>query len=284
MLRAIKRLGGSASTGELDAATSRYRALPDEAIAKPHNERRTESGISACIGRDLRRRVRATRQLRAGVWVLTAKGKAVAGVDPRQTAHQPTPQERLDRLLLGLRPGLLADPCHRIPQGGRQTEQRRGLPARPVGARCRCRSWSPCYRCTGRQPTRSRIAGSRNSTPVRLSQQASVEARPLAAGSQLIQRGQDAEFVVERPPGRSAARWRPPWLTPGARQPATAPRRRLDCADITVLVSSSPSSLGRDSTTAAHRHPPACFPETVLTYYLHLSASEPDRGSVYGKW
>jgi restriction system protein len=86
VLEAIKKLGGSASISELDEEVTKNLHLTDKDIAQAHNERMTELEYRLTWARSYLKAYELLDNSERGVWVLTAKGREVDTVDPRQVA------------------------------------------------------------------------------------------------------------------------------------------------------------------------------------------------------
>lgn len=87
VLESIKKLGGSASISELDEEVTKNLHLTDEDISESHNERMTELEYRLTWARSYLKTYELLDNTERGVWVLTAKGKDVDVVDPRQVAR-----------------------------------------------------------------------------------------------------------------------------------------------------------------------------------------------------
>ena len=87
VLEAIKRLGRSASISELDEEVIKNLHLTDKDIAEPHNERLTELEYRLAWARSYLKAYGLLDNTERGVWVLTAKGKDVDSVDPREVTR-----------------------------------------------------------------------------------------------------------------------------------------------------------------------------------------------------
>lgn len=87
LLKAIKELGGSASIAELDEEVTQNLHLTDKEIAESHDERRTKLQYRLAWARTYLKAYGLLDNSERGVWVLTAKGKDIDAVDPRQVIH-----------------------------------------------------------------------------------------------------------------------------------------------------------------------------------------------------
>jgi restriction system protein len=84
VLEAIKELGGSASIAELNEEVTQNLHLTDKEIAESHDERRTKLQYRLAWARTYLKAYGLLDNSERGVWVLTAKGKDIDTVDPRQ--------------------------------------------------------------------------------------------------------------------------------------------------------------------------------------------------------
>jgi restriction system protein len=87
LLETMKKLGGSASVSELNDEVTKCLNLTDEEIAEPHNERMTELEYRLTWTRHYLKAYGLLDNSDRGIWVLTAKGKEIASVDPRQVTR-----------------------------------------------------------------------------------------------------------------------------------------------------------------------------------------------------
>lgn len=94
LLEAIKRLGGSASVTELNEEVTKSLNLTDGEIATPHNERMTELQYRLTWTRHYLKAYGLLDNSERGIWVLTAKGKEIDSVDPRQVRRFVIEQSR----------------------------------------------------------------------------------------------------------------------------------------------------------------------------------------------
>lgn len=87
-LKALKRLGGSASIAELNDEVATMLKLSPEELAEPHKERNkersteTEFGYRLAWARTYLKDYKAITNSSRGVWILTAEGKEIESVDP----------------------------------------------------------------------------------------------------------------------------------------------------------------------------------------------------------
>ncbi len=84
LLEAMKKLGGSASVGELNEEVTKSLNLTDEEVAEPHNERMTELQYRLTWTRSYLKTYGLLDNSERGVWVLTPRGNDTDAVDPRQ--------------------------------------------------------------------------------------------------------------------------------------------------------------------------------------------------------
>jgi len=87
ILEAIRKLGGSASISELDEEVTKNLHLTDKEIAEAHNERITELEYHLAWARSYLKAYELLDNSQRGIWVLTAKGKDIDTVDPRQVTR-----------------------------------------------------------------------------------------------------------------------------------------------------------------------------------------------------
>ena len=87
LLEAIKELGGSASIAELEEEVAQNLHLTDKEIAEPNDERRTKLQYRLAWARTYLKAYGLLDNSERGVWVLTAKGKDIDSVDPRQVTR-----------------------------------------------------------------------------------------------------------------------------------------------------------------------------------------------------
>ena len=87
VLEAIKKLGGSASISELDEEVTKNLHLTDQEIAQAHNGRMTELEYQLAWARSYLKAYELLDNSQRGIWVLTAKGKDIDTVDPRQVTR-----------------------------------------------------------------------------------------------------------------------------------------------------------------------------------------------------
>jgi restriction system protein len=87
LLEAIKELGGSASIAELVEEVAQNLHLTDKEIAEAHDERRTKLQYRLAWVRTYLKAYGLLDNSERGVWVLTAKGKDIVTVDPRQVTR-----------------------------------------------------------------------------------------------------------------------------------------------------------------------------------------------------
>jgi restriction system protein len=87
LLEAIKELGGSASIAELVEEVAQNLHLTDKEIAEAHDERRTKLQYRLAWVRTYLKVYGLLDNSERGVWVLTAKGKDIDTVDPRQVTR-----------------------------------------------------------------------------------------------------------------------------------------------------------------------------------------------------
>src|SRR3990170_5913432 len=87
-LKALKRLGGSASIDELVPEIVRLLGLPQEIAEVPHgNTGRTELEYRSAWARTYLRRAGLIENSERGIWALTPKGSQTESVDGRQIAR-----------------------------------------------------------------------------------------------------------------------------------------------------------------------------------------------------
>lgn len=87
VLQTMKKLGESASVSELNEGVIKGLDLTDEEIAMPHNDRMTEMEYRLTWIRHYLKAYELLDNTERGVWVLTAKGKEIASVDPYQVVR-----------------------------------------------------------------------------------------------------------------------------------------------------------------------------------------------------
>jgi restriction system protein len=87
LLEAIKRLGGSATTSELDEEVMKSLQLTEEEIAETHKARWTELEFQLPWARTNLKAYGLLDNSERGVWVLTLKGKDTDAVDPREVTR-----------------------------------------------------------------------------------------------------------------------------------------------------------------------------------------------------
>ena len=93
-LQAIKGLGGSASIAELEEEVPKLLRLTDEEIAEMHDARRTKVQYRLAWARTYLKAYGLLDNSDRGVWVVTATGKEVDAVDPREVARFVRNQQR----------------------------------------------------------------------------------------------------------------------------------------------------------------------------------------------
>ncbi len=87
LLITIKSLGGSASIPELDEGMIKNLRLTEKDIAEPHSQRQTKLQYELAWARTYLKAYGLLDNSERGVWVLTAKGKDIGTVDPRQVVR-----------------------------------------------------------------------------------------------------------------------------------------------------------------------------------------------------
>jgi restriction system protein len=87
LLITIKNLGGSALISELEEGVIKNLCLTEKEIAEPHNERLTKLQYRLAWARSYLKAYGLLDNSERGVWALTAKGKDIDTVDPRQVIH-----------------------------------------------------------------------------------------------------------------------------------------------------------------------------------------------------
>ena len=97
-IKALKRLGGSASIDELVPEIVRLVGLPQEVADVPHgNTGRTELEYRSAWARTYLRRAGLIENSERGIWALTPKGSQTESVDGRQIARNVARQFQLKR-------------------------------------------------------------------------------------------------------------------------------------------------------------------------------------------
>jgi len=86
-LQAIRGLGDSASVAELEEEVPKLLHLTDEEVAEMHDERRTKVQYRLGWARTYLKVYGLLDNSDRGVWVVTAKGKEVDKVDPREVTR-----------------------------------------------------------------------------------------------------------------------------------------------------------------------------------------------------
>jgi len=87
VLRAIKKLGGSASIAELNEEVTNNLHLTNEDMAEPHDDRRTVLQYRLAWARTYLKAFGLLDNSGRGVWVLAEKGRCLDSVDPRQVTR-----------------------------------------------------------------------------------------------------------------------------------------------------------------------------------------------------
>jgi restriction system protein len=87
LLITIKNLGGSASISELEEGVLKNLCLTEKEIAEPHTERQTKLQYRLAWARSYLKAYGLLDNSERGVWALTAKGKDIDTVDPRQVVR-----------------------------------------------------------------------------------------------------------------------------------------------------------------------------------------------------
>jgi len=87
LLATIKNLGGSASISELEEGVLKYLSLTDKEITEPHTETQTKLQYRLAWARTYLKAYGLLDNSARGVWTLTAKGKDIDTVDPRQVTR-----------------------------------------------------------------------------------------------------------------------------------------------------------------------------------------------------
>ncbi|MGA7732852.1 MAG: restriction endonuclease [Chloroflexia bacterium] len=82
VLKALNRLGGSASISELDEEVTKHLGLTSDEVAEPHDERQTKLQYRLAWARTYLKIFGLLDNSGRGVWVLTAKGREVPQVSP----------------------------------------------------------------------------------------------------------------------------------------------------------------------------------------------------------
>ena len=85
LLEALKSLGGSASIAELNDKVAEVAGLTEEQLAVPHGDNRgSQVAYRLAWTRSSLKQYRLLENSSRGVWALTAAGKNVNSVDPKQ--------------------------------------------------------------------------------------------------------------------------------------------------------------------------------------------------------
>lgn len=98
-LKALKRLGGSASIDELVPEVAQILDLPQEAVEAPHGDSaQTELEYRSAWARTYLRKAGLIENSERGVWALTPLGHKTESVDGRRIAREVNKQLQADRI------------------------------------------------------------------------------------------------------------------------------------------------------------------------------------------